>query len=454
MIFVAEAVGGGDFIQGLGIVGGLVVLQMAVSTILDYPTGALADLVGQRFILASAFLTYAAAFFLVSLVTSFTPLSLLVVIYALQGFAQSQQSGTLATWFDNNYRAAVPADTDRKQYGVFQARMGMMFQIAATLSLIPGAVLATILGRAWVFQVQGILCVVIAIVVLRVVQDLPQVKAEKEAENKPQVSAGEYVGLLKGGITYLLEEPWVKYVIIGSMMATSTVMVWGNLILFPMYFSYLLTDIAVSSYRTLLFTPGVVARERSGIWSRRFEPKKWIPRFRLMQAGGFAFYIIFAAIMFFFPPPIAGGPSLEMVLPFTDTVFMTIPSASVIPIILIALTFTFTMISAACADILTQREMLDVIPNNIRNSMYSLQPTIAMLFAMPQIAVFGWLIPIIGFPATLVSIGLINVVGVLIIRKGLHQQKPAERAAAQGPPPEHDASLSEEEKSPVEIVVE
>jgi MFS family permease len=454
MIFVAEAVGGGDFIQGLGIVGGLVVLQMAVSTILDYPTGALADLVGQRFILASAFLTYGAAFFLVSLVTSFTPLSLLVVIYALQGFAQSQQSGTLATWFDNNYRAAVPADTDRKQYGVFQARMGMMFQIAATLSLIPGAVLATILGRAWVFQVQGVLCVVIALVVLRVVQDLPQVKAEKEAENKPRISGAEYVGLLKGGVTYLLEEPWVKYVIIGSMLATSTVMVWGNLILFPMYFSYLLTDVAVSSYRTLLFTPGVVGRERSGIWSRRFDPKAWIPRFRLMQAGGFAFYIIFAAIMFFFPPPMGAGPGLDLIIPFTTTVFMTIPTASIVPIILIALTFTFTLISGACADILTQREMLDVIPNNIRNSMYSLQPTIAMIFAMPQIAVFGWLIPIMGFPATLVCIGLINVVGVLIIRKGLHQPKPAERTSdSQVPPPEDIDSLPEEDEI-VEIIVE
>lgn len=427
MIFVAEAVGGGDYIQGLGIVGGLVVLQMAVSTLLDYPTGALADLVGQRFILASAFLTYGVAFFLVSLVTSSSSLMLLVAIYALQGFAQSQQSGTLATWFDNNYRVAVPADSDRKQYGVFQARVGMMFQIAATLSLIPGAVLATVLGRAWVFQVQAILCIVIALVVLRIVQDLPEVKAAKEKERTTRISPSEYVGLLKGGVRYLMEEPWVKYVIIGSMMATSTVMVWGNLILFPMYFSYLLTDVAVSSYRTLLFTPGVISRERSGIWSRRFEPKKWIPRFRLFQAGGFAFYIAFAAIMFFFPPPTAGGSFLELFLPFTDTVFMTIPSASVIPIILIAITFSLTMVSAACADILTQREMLDVIPNNIRNSMYSLQPTIAMIFAMPQIGLFGWLIPIIGFPTTLIIIGLINIVAVAIIRKGLHQPKPAER---------------------------
>ncbi|MFW9909512.1 MAG: MFS transporter [Candidatus Thorarchaeota archaeon] len=429
MIFVAEAVGGGSYIQGLGIVGSLVVLQLIVSTALDYPTGALADLVGQRFVLASAFITYGITFFLVSLVTFSSPLSLLVVIYALMGFAQSQQSGTLATWFDNNYRVAVPADADRKQYGLFQARVGMMFQIAATLSLIPGAVIAAILGRAWVFQLQAILCIAIAIIVLRVVRDLPEVAEAKTRNQRP--SASEYAGLLKGGVSYLLGEPWVKNVVIGSMLVASTVMVWGNLVLFPMYFSYLLTDVAVSTYRTGLFIPGVVTQERSGIWSRKFEPKKWIPRFRLLQAGGFAFYIIFAAIMFFFPPPSSAAvPAIELVLPFTETVFMSIPVQSVLPIVLIAATFTFTMLAASCAEILTQREMLDVIPNDIRNGMYSLQPTIAMIFAIPQIALFGWLIPIAGFPLTLVVVGIISFFGVQIIRKGLSQPKPSERTAA------------------------
>ncbi|MDF1537858.1 MAG: hypothetical protein P1Q69_03040 [Candidatus Thorarchaeota archaeon] len=106
----------------------------------------------------------------------------------------------------------------------------MMFQIAATLSLIPGAIIATILGRAWVFQLQAVLCIVIAFVVLRIVQDLPEIKEAKEQERTTSVSPGEYVGILKSGVRYLMDEPWVKYVIIGSMMATSTVMVWGKLL--------------------------------------------------------------------------------------------------------------------------------------------------------------------------------------------------------------------------------
>jgi hypothetical protein len=67
---------------------------------------------------------------------------------------------------------------------------------------------------------------------------------------------------------------------------------------------------------------------------------------------------------------------------------------------------------------------MDVIPDRIRNSVYSLSPTILFLFAMPQIGIFGWLIPVIGFPTTLFLIGLISLAGVFIIRHGLSLPKP------------------------------
>jgi hypothetical protein len=76
------------------------------------------------------------------------------------------------------------------------------------------------------------------------------------------------------------------------------------------------------------------------------------------------------------------------------------------------------------AEILTQRELLDAIPDRNRNSLYSLQPTILLLLATPQIAILGWLIPIIGFPITLLICALVSLVGVLIIRYALSLEKP------------------------------
>jgi MFS family permease len=419
MIFIAEALGGGDYIQGLGLVGTLVVLQMAIQIILDYPSGALGDWIGQRWVIAAGNFCYGVSFFMVSLVTTSTPFAYLVAIYLLQGFANSQISGAWGAWFDNNYRIAMPEDKDRMQYGVFWGRTGMVMQIVSTAALIPGGILAVTVGRPWVFQMQAIGAVIFSVMVLRFVRDFPEV--EEMREERP--SMGEYVTLLKGGVSYLFSNSFVKYVVLGSMLATSTIMVWGNLILFPMYFSYLLTDIAVAGYRTILFIPGVFSQERSGIWSQRFEPKKWIPRFRLLQACGFVFFMLFSLLMFLFPP-VSDTTFISVMIPFTSIEVLQVPTANIIPIILIAVVFSVTMFFGGFAEILTQRVLLDAVPNKIRNSMYSLAPTIATLFAMPQIAIFGWLIPIIGFPVTLALIGFVSLVGVVVIRYGLQQEKP------------------------------
>jgi hypothetical protein len=128
--------------------------------------------------------------------------------------------------------------------------------------------------------------------------------------------------------------------------------------------------------------------------------------------------------MFLFPPATNGGPMFSVVLPIANVELMQIPVGNILPVVLLFFSFTLTGFFGGFAEILTQRQLLDAIPNRIRNSMYSLSPTIATIFALPQIWFFGWLIPTIGFPLTLMLCGLVSLVGVLLIRKGLHQPKP------------------------------
>jgi hypothetical protein len=61
--------------------------------------------------------------------------------------------------------------------------------------------------------------------------------------------------------------------------------------------------------------------------------------------------------------------------------------------------------------------MIDVIPSKIRNSMYSLQPTLIMLASAPLIALFGWLIPLYGFPLTFTICSLVTLTGAMLIQK-------------------------------------
>ncbi|MHA2426165.1 MAG: MFS transporter [Candidatus Thorarchaeota archaeon] len=419
-IFVAEALGHGDFIQGLGLLGVLVAIQMVIQTVLDYPSGALGDAIGQRWVIGFGNMLYGVMFFMVSFVTSATPFWYLVILFAVQGIAQSQISGAWGAWFDNNYRVAMPDDTDRKQYGVFWGRMGMISQIAATIVLIPGSILAVIFQRPAVFQMQAIGAVFFALLVLRYIRDFPEVEAMRE--KRPSMS--EYTSLLKEGVEYLWKTPFIKYLLIGSMIVTSAISVWGQLILFPLYYSYLITDVAVASYRTLAFIPGVASAERSGVWSQRFEPKKWIPRFRLIQACGFLFYIVVAILMFVFPPIAEPTEIITLMMPFTSFILIELPIAHVIPTVILFTLFAITFFFSGFADILTQREVLDAIPDRNRNSIYSLQPTILLLLTIPQIAIFGWLIPIIGFSGTLLIMAVISLGGVLVIRHALSLEKP------------------------------
>jgi MFS family permease len=425
-IFVAEALGGGNFIDGLGLLGVLVAIEMITQTILDYPSGALGDAIGQRYVIAIGNGLYGVVFFMVSFVNSATPFPYLVALFMIQGIAQSQISGAWSAWFDNNYRVAMPEDKDRKQYGVFWGRMGMIAQIAATAALIPGSILATVFNRPFVFQIEAVGAVFFAMLVMRYIRDFPEVEALRE--KKPSMS--EYTSLLKEGVSYLWNTPFVKFLVIGSMLCASTISVWGQLILFPLYFSYLITDVAVASYRTIAFIPGVAANERSGVWSQKFEPKKWIPRFRLVQACGLVFYVVLSAMMYFFPPVPNATEMVTLMLPFTSYVLIELPIQHLIPIILLFSLFTVTMFFGGFAEILTQRELLDAIPDRNRNSLYSLQPTILLILATPQIVILGWVIPLIGFPATLLICAGVSLIGVMIIRHALSLEKPVVKCEA------------------------
>jgi hypothetical protein len=235
--------------------------------------------------------------------------------------------------------------------------------------------------------------------------------------------------------------------------------------LFPLYYSYLITDVAVASFRTLAFIPGVAANERSGIWSQKFDPKKWIPRFRLLQACGFTFYIILAVIMALFPPIETATEMVTLLLPFTSFVLIELPILHVLPIVGLFTLFTITMFFSGFADILTSREMLDAIPDRNRNSIYSLQPTILLLLSIPQIAIIGWLIPMIGFPMTLIICAGVSLTGVLVIRYALSLEKPISPVERNGDgitiehvhphdESETDASLDEELEEIEQVIVE
>ncbi len=102
MIFIAEELGGGSYLAGIGLVGVLVIVQLLINTLLDYPTGALGDHIGQRYVIAAALFCYSAAFMLTASITVESSFYVFLTIYILMGIGSSQESGAFDAWFDNN----------------------------------------------------------------------------------------------------------------------------------------------------------------------------------------------------------------------------------------------------------------------------------------------------------------------------------------------------------------
>jgi hypothetical protein len=197
--------------------------------------------------------------------------------------------------------------------------------------------------------------------------------------------------------------------------------------MFPLFYTYLLTEVAVASFITIWLLTSIIAQERSGVWSRRFDPVKWIPRFRFLNWFGFVEFGFLAAFYHFFPAPIDTSNTIQLLIPFTDLIIMEMPAESIIPMVLILLLFAFTNFTTYFANILTMRLMIDVIPNRIRNSMYSLQPTLVMMIAIPLVIAFGWILPAFGFSVTFMLLSLIGLLGYLLLKRGFSY--PIQKAA-------------------------
>ncbi|MFW9918003.1 MAG: MFS transporter [Candidatus Thorarchaeota archaeon] len=416
-IFIAESLGGGDYLAGITIVSFLVVIQLIVQTIFDYPTGALGDHIGQRWVIASALFCYAIAFWITSTLTYTTEFIVYVAIYGLMGFGASQESGAFHAWFDNNYRVAMPQDKDRKAYGVFWGKVGFIWQISSTLVLIPGSIIATIFFRQLVFQIQAIACILLAFVVLSIIKDLPGAREVSESK-----SFKEYAGLMKDGVRFLFSSRFVSLVLFGEVFLWAIGTVWWQIVLFPLYFAYLFNDVTVSSFRTLVFFPEAFGQERSGVIAQRFDPVKWTPRLRFFQFLGVVFNILLAAIIFAMPPPTEAVDIIGLYI--FDVPIIEMPVQSVLPIVLLFIIFIITDLIGGIANILNQRVFLDVVPNRIRNSIYSLQPTIAMMMAIPFILLFGWLLPLHGFPTTFMLMAIVTLFGTLLIVQGFRNPIP------------------------------
>ncbi|MHA2246591.1 MAG: MFS transporter [Candidatus Hodarchaeales archaeon] len=377
-------------------------IMLATQLMFDYPSGALGDWIGQRWVLAIAFIFYGISFLFLTTAHIFLDFALIAVI---NGFANAQSSGAFNTWVDNNYRVAVgEADPDRKIYGFSTSRVNALNNFALAASFMVGGAIATLISRRIVFAIQFGLTIIIIFLFLAYLRDIKTEDVSQiELSEAKSSRISTYFIYLKGGVQFLFSSKAVFLFLIGNAIYNVTWMIWGGLVLFPIYFGYTGTDALAGLLRTSLFLAGIPLAFYIANLSKRISNER-LPTFLFLSAV--LFFPSFIILTLLMPPTNEFNP-LGIALTFFLLWFIVGTAFSI-------------------AQTLQQRIMIDLVPSEFRNSVYSLMPTIFSLIGIPVVPLAGIIIENYGLAAGIFTAGIVCFVGSILISLGLYYKRKPE----------------------------
>ncbi|MFX0094825.1 MAG: MFS transporter [Candidatus Hodarchaeota archaeon] len=379
VLFVLDQVG----FEALGI---LLAVSFIVQAVLDYPSGVLGDWIGHRWVLTISFLSYGLSYGLLVFTNSFTDL---ILVYVLAAFAGAQNSGAMQSWFDNNYKIATDnADPKRETYQLFQGKFQMFLGLLWGGTFIIGGLVATLYYRGLVFAFQSIGMLFLALICLTFVRNLPGIP-------KPEVSVRNYFIILGESAKFTFFSKYAFFITLSVCIASAAFAIWGQMILFPMYYGYTGSDLGAAIFRFFAWLSASSTAAKAGQISGRLNIRKWLPRMQLYVIMGY--FGVFALLFF--------------ILPFDKPNFLGA--------ILVLIIFFFADAGVNIWSILRQRLFLDMIPDNIRNSYYSLLPTLTLIVSAPAVLVGGTLIENYGTSFTLVLMMLLGWLSCFFLFAGM-----------------------------------
>ncbi|MHA2027381.1 MAG: MFS transporter [Candidatus Thorarchaeota archaeon] len=366
-------------------------VQFLIQAIASYPSGAIGDWIGQRWVLFAAALSYGVGFVVLSGSFDFVTVLIAFIFVAI---AQSQEAGTYIAWFDTNYKLYTTEDKDRRTYSQFYGKFTMFREILTALSFILGGILLSFIGRQLMFIIQGALIIVVSLMLLMFIRDHKDLKRDK-------ISAKVYFRYLRGGVTTVARNKTLRLMLVGLMISGAGWAIWSGLILFPLYASYAVTDAGTAILRSSIFIVGALCTGAAGVVSKRIgKLQKWL-----------ALAILIIDVLFFL--------GIYIML-----LFNPVPSTfSMMAFVFVILTFGIAFGPRYIADVLRPRFYLDVIPDENRNAVYSLIPTLIMIVSIFAVPIGGVLIDNLGLETTLLILAFNGLFGSSITAFAIYRHK-------------------------------
>jgi len=205
--------------------------------------------------------------------------------------------------------------------------------------------------------------------IIYVLKNLNIVEPDSDFTEEPSSPGRAYFQYLKGEIRFIISSKPTFLFILGLAIYQVTWVIWFNLILFPLYFGYTGSDFGTSLIRTIIFLLEIPARFYVANWSTRFKNEQF-PIFLFMHL-----LILFPAylILFSLLPP---QNNFNLIGFFATIIIMNITNSFIIRI----------------GFVLRDRIIIDLFPSEVRNSVYSLIPTLISVFSIPLLLIAGHLI--------------------------------------------------------------
>jgi MFS family permease len=377
----------------------ILAVQFTIQAIASYPSGAIGDWIGQRWVLFMAALSYGIGFIVLSQAFDFITV---LAAFSFVALALSLESGTYIAWFDNNYKLYATEDKDRRTYSQFYGKFTMFHEILTALSFILGGFFLASIGRQLMFIIQGTLLLMVSFMLLRFIRDHKDLKRDK-------ISVRAYFRYLRGGLTTVAQNKTLRLMVLGLMISGAGWAIWGGLILFPFYASYAVTDAWTALLRASIFILGAIGVGVAGMISNRIRRlQRWL-----------ALAVLLTDIMFFI--------GIYIIL-------LTNPAQStfvLVSVAIMALAFAISFSPRYLADVLRPRFYLDVIPNENRNAVYSLIPTLTMVVSIFAVPIGGLLIETLGLEATILVLAMNGLVGSSITASAIYRHKAVQEIRAE-----------------------
>ncbi|OLS26292.1 MAG: hypothetical protein HeimC2_15360 [Candidatus Heimdallarchaeota archaeon LC_2] len=356
---------------------------LLVKLITDYPSGSLSDKIGQGKVMALSYLFYAIATFVLSFSDNF---EMFVIVAIFLGLAYAQSSGTIFSWLDNNYQSlSNDLDSERKIYGYAKVRARMIYRTELGLVVLLGGFLSNYFSRIFVFRLESILAFIAIFLSMILLNNFYFTSIK---EDQDDVSLFNH---FKGGLSFFVSSKKVFLFLSGQSFYYSGWQIWLAIILFPFYFGYTGSDQVASILRSLIFFGGSIVVVVTAKLSKKFA-KKDIGKIQSVYLVSQLLGIIIIMLL------------IEPTNTFNSLAF-----------ILVILLFNSTMVFSVIINSLEDRILVDMVPSENRNSVYSLMPTFSAFLAILFIPITGRLINKYNFVIGVAVVFVVCLLGTLMI---------------------------------------